>query len=108
MQARLVALLRVVQSIHHASHRIRRDYVGALAAHVATRLGIFHVLQLLKDVETFEHHHQLVVEEGAHQAGIPYEVVGIQILGGVQATTVEIEIVCQVELPRQMQVGEQP
>ena len=67
MQARLVAFLRVVQSIHYARHRIRWNHVGAFAAHVATSLCIFHMLQLLQNVKAFKHYHQLVVEEYAHR-----------------------------------------
>ena len=96
MQTGLVLLAAVVQAIHHAYHRIGGYHVGALAAHVAGGLGVFHMLQLLEQVKTFEHHHQLVAEEGADQTGIPYEVVGVQLLRGIFATGIEIEIIGQI------------
>ena len=96
MLARLGFLGAMVEAIDHASHHVRWDYIGALAADVATRLGVFHMLQLLEYIETLQHYHQLLVQECANQAGIPHEIIGIQLLCGIFATGIEIEIIGQI------------
>lgn len=86
----------MVEAIDHAGHHVRWYHIGALAADVATRLGVFHMLQLLEYIETLQHYHQLLVQECANQAGIPYEIIGIQLLCGIFATGIEIEIIGQI------------
>ena len=107
MLARLVFLGAVVQAINHACHHIGWNHVGTLAADVATVLRIFHMLQLLENIEALQHHHQLIVQECANQTGIPHEIVGIQLLGGIFPARIEIEVVCQFQIPWQMEMRQQ-
>lgn len=96
MLTRLVFLGAVVQTVNHARHHIGWNHVGALAADVATVLRIFYMLQLLENVEAFQHHHQFIVQECANQTGIPYEVVGIQLFSCIFSARIEIEVVRQI------------
>ena len=107
MLARLVFLGAVVQTINHARHHIGWNHIGALAADVATVLRIFHMLQLLENIESFQHYHQFIVQECANQTGIPYEVVGIQLLGRIFSARIEIEVVRQIQIPWQMEMRQQ-
>ena len=107
MESRLVFLRVVVDSIHHAHHHVRRNNVGTLAAHVVTRLGVFHMFKLPQNVESLEHNHKFVVQEGAHQPGIPYQVIGVQLAACVFPAGIEVDVVSQVEMPRQMQMCQQ-
>ena len=104
MLACFVFLGAVVQTINHACHHIGWNHVGALAADVATVLCIFHMLQLLENIEAFQYHHQLIVQKCANQTGIPYEVVGIQLLGRIFSARIEIEVVRQIQIPWQMEM----
>lgn len=96
MTAWLGFLGAMVEAIDHAGHHVRWDYIGALAADVTTRLGVFHMLQLLENIETLQYYHQLLIEECAHQTGIPNKVIGVQLFCGIFATGIEIEIIGQI------------
>ena len=92
----LLFLGAVVQTINHARHHIGWNHVGTLAADVTAALRIFHMLQLLENIKAFQHYHQLIVQECANQTGIPHEIVGIQLLGGIFSARIEIEVVRQI------------
>lgn len=57
MVAGFVFLFAVAEAVDYACHHVGWDDVGGLAAEVATALGVFHMLEILENVEAFEHYH---------------------------------------------------
>ena len=73
-------------------------------------LGVDHtgdIIELAENVETVEHQQQAALEEGAHEAGVPHEVVGVHLRVGIASARVERQVGGEVELPREFEDGRQ-
>lgn len=72
-------LLRLlVQTVLHMEEGVLREYVAADFGAALTVEGVGDVGELTEDVEAVEHEDEVALHGGVRQAGVPYEVIGVE------------------------------
>ena len=96
-----------VESVNDVEHGVAGHHVVAgLGAALCVDRAV-HVREVAQEVETVDEAGEAAAEEGAAQAGVPDEVVGVHRRRFVTATAVHRQVGGELQLPGQLQQGRQ-
>ena len=95
----------LVVSIDEVQEGVSRQNIGVSLGAALGIDGACDVRELAEYVEAVEHDDPLAFEEGTGKAGVPYDIVCVEVCIGIARTAIKREVGREVELPGKVNDG---